>query len=206
MHFYQIAFLTIVIVFYISYIIKMIILRQRGIKGDILGKGIKSKNRTAFERLLKLVSYLGAFVKTLSIVSPNLIWSVYQSMFAITCGLLISILGTIIYIKALADMGNNWRAGFSNDQKTELVTNGIYRWSRNPAFLGFDLLYFGCAIAFPNILNITVATLAIVFFHLQIRGEEEFLSNAFGSDYAAYKKTVRRYWGIHRGKVSSTGH
>ncbi len=36
-----------------------------------------------------------------------------------------------------------WRAGVSEKEKTELVTAGIYRWSRNPAFLGFDLLYIG---------------------------------------------------------------
>ncbi len=42
-------------------------------------------------------------------------------------------------------MRDSWRAGFSYDQRTGLVMTGIYRLSRNPAFLGFDLLYIGCA-------------------------------------------------------------
>ena len=40
-------------------------------------------------------------------------------------------------------MRDFWRAGISETDKTELVTEGIYQISRNPAFLGFDVLYFG---------------------------------------------------------------
>ena len=40
-------------------------------------------------------------------------------------------------------MRDFWRAGISETDKTELVTEGIYQISRNPAFLGFDLLYIG---------------------------------------------------------------
>lgn len=39
------------------------------------------------------------------------------------------------------------RKGIKTDQ-TELVTNGIYRFSRNPAFLGFDLVYIGILLMF----------------------------------------------------------
>lgn len=38
-------------------------------------------------------------------------------------------------------MRDSWRAGISETDKTELVTEGIYQISRNSAFLGFDLLY-----------------------------------------------------------------
>ena len=40
-------------------------------------------------------------------------------------------------------MRDFWRAGIPETDKTELVTEGIYQISRNPAFLGFDLLYIG---------------------------------------------------------------
>ena len=40
-------------------------------------------------------------------------------------------------------MRDSWRAGISETDKTELVTEGIYQISRNPAFLRFDLLHIG---------------------------------------------------------------
>ena len=44
-------------------------------------------------------------------------------------------------------MKDSWQAGIPDKDKTELVTTGIYRFSRNPAFLGFDLMYVGCPAA-----------------------------------------------------------
>ena len=38
-------------------------------------------------------------------------------------------------------MKNSWRAGIPSEDKIEFVSNGIYKISRNPAFVGFDLLY-----------------------------------------------------------------
>lgn len=40
-------------------------------------------------------------------------------------------------------MRDSWSAGISETDKTELVTEGIYQFSRNPAFLEFNLLYIG---------------------------------------------------------------
>ncbi len=56
-------------------------------------------------------------------------------------GAVMSVAGTIVFIIAVQAMRDSWRAGVSKTDKTELVTNGIYQISRNPAFLGFDLLY-----------------------------------------------------------------
>ncbi|MDR2719591.1 MAG: hypothetical protein LBC03_02150, partial [Nitrososphaerota archaeon] len=48
-------------------------------------------------------------------------------------------------------------------------------------------------LVFPNILNVTVTLLVVVLFHIQILGEEEFLSKKFGSTYFGYKGKVGRY-------------
>lgn len=49
-------------------------------------------------------------------------------------------------------MRDSWRAGISETDKTELVTEGIYQISRNPAFLGFDLLYIGILLEHKGII------------------------------------------------------
>ena len=100
-------------------------------------------------------------------------------------------------------MKDNWRAGVSKEDKTNLVTNGIYAISRNPAFLGFDLMYIGILFSFFNWYLCFATGIAIVFFQLQIVNvEEEFLLETFGEEYLKYKKKVCRYIGRRFSLVS----
>lgn len=83
---------------------------------------------------------------------------------------------------------------FAKD-KTELVTTGIYRFSRNPAFLGFDLMYVGVLLLYGNLLTLCVSAFAIVMLHLQILQEERYLVKTFGAPYQEYCRRVSRYLG-----------
>ena len=83
---------------------------------------------------------------------------------------------------------------FAKD-KTELVTTGIYRFSRNPAFLGFDLMYVGVLLLYGNLLTLGFSVFAIVMLHLQILQEERHLVNTFGTPYQEYCRHVSRYLG-----------
>ena len=74
------------------------------------------------------------------------------------------------------------------------MTEGILRFSRNPAFLGFDLFYMGIALMLPSLLMFTVVIVALLIFHLQILEEEKFLTTVFGDNYLTYKQKVRRYF------------
>ena len=56
-------------------------------------------------------------------------------------GCVITAVGVFVFILSVVQMKDNWRAGVQREDKTNLVTTGIYSISRNPAFLGFDLLY-----------------------------------------------------------------
>ena len=60
------------------------------------------------------------------------------------------------------------KTGVSKTDKTELVTNGIYQISRNPAFLGFDLLYIGTLLMFFNWILCFLTVFAVIMYHLQI--------------------------------------
>ena len=82
-----------------------------------------------------------------------------------------------------------------NKDKTELVTTGIYRFSRNPAFLGFDLMYVGVLLLYGNLLTLSFSVFAIVMLHLQILQEERYLVNTFGAPYQEYCRHVFRYLG-----------
>ena len=92
-------------------------------------------------------------------------------------------------------MKDSWRAGIPSKDKTELVTTGIYRYSRNPAFLGFDFMYVGVLLMYGNLLTLGFSAFAMVMLHLQILQEERYLENTFGADYIAYKQQGFRYLG-----------
>ena len=113
-------------------------------------------------------------------------------------GLVFMCAGTAFFITAMTAMKDNWRAGFDENQRTNLVKNGVYKISRNPAFVGFDLLYLGCATVFPNAFNMAAAVISILLFHLQILGEENFCATAFGDEYTRYKAKTMRYIGTKR--------
>lgn len=79
-------------------------------------------------------------------------------------------------------------------EATTLVTSGIYRYSRNPMYLGVLLVLIGWALFLGNLLS----TLLIVGFALyinryQILPEERLLQEKFDADFIAYKDKVRRW-------------
>lgn len=93
-------------------------------------------------------------------------------------------------------MKDSWRAGFSKGEKTALITNGIYKFSRHPAFLGFDLVYIGIVCLCFSWVLLILSRIGIVVFHLQIVDvEEKFLVQNFGQLYVEYTKQVGRYIG-----------
>lgn len=77
---------------------------------------------------------------------------------------------------------------------TALVTGGPYRFTRNPMYLGFTLVYLGLAAwantAWPAVL--LPAVLALIH-HGVIRREEAYLERLFGEEYRAYRRRVRRW-------------
>ena len=121
-------------------------------------------------------------------------WSCLPSGARFT-GFLVAMIGDAVFLLSVLCMKDSWRAGIPEKDKTELVTNGIYRYSRNPAFLGFDLQYIGVLILYCNPWTALFSAFAKVMLHLQIVQEERYLSREFGAPYAEYKSRVFRYLG-----------
>jgi protein-S-isoprenylcysteine O-methyltransferase Ste14 len=75
-----------------------------------------------------------------------------------------------------------------------LVTTGPYHYSRNPIYLGVILLSLGFAVIIMSITVLICTVVLFLFFRrFFIRWEEEKLEEAFGEEYLAYKKQVRRW-------------
>lgn len=143
------------------------------------------------EKTLQVVSVLTVIVELASVIINT--GDSTSTALRLT-GLGIAALGTVTFITAMLTMQDSWRAGIPEKDSTSLVTRGIYRISRNPVFLGFDLIYIGIGISFFNIILLVVSIVGIVMMHLQILEEEKFLVEAFGTGYEEYRKQVGRYF------------
>jgi len=77
---------------------------------------------------------------------------------------------------------------------TALVTQGPYRFTRNPMYLALTAIYFGIAIAVGSwwLIVLTLPLLLVMEFGV-IRREERYLAAKFGTAYTDYMATVRRW-------------
>jgi protein-S-isoprenylcysteine O-methyltransferase Ste14 len=101
-------------------------------------------------------------------------------------------LGCILMIVSFFSLGNSLKVGLPGDE-TKLVVSGIYRFSRNPLYLGVSLITIASCIYFPDLANFGFAAYAIFCHHQIAIAEETFLSRKFGAAYEEYRRRVRRY-------------
>lgn len=183
--------IIILLVFYGVYIGKMVLQRKRGILTDQIAKREKRDKIFYTELIMKIATYFVVLVEIVSIlvVKPDLPVAV------IIMGALLGTAGDIIFAIAVVTMQDSWRAGIAEEDNRKMITSGIYKISRNPAFLGFDCVYFGILLMFFNWTLLFFSVFTAVMLHLQILQEEKYLPIAFGEDYINYKKYVCRYLG-----------
>lgn len=187
--FYKVTAILILITFYFFYFSKIVIQKKQCIKTNQMGIGKKPKKVLIIERIMS-VATVSSFVVS--------VWSIFGvKRFLMTelriVGILLGVMAVIFFAAATITMKTSWRVGIP-EEKTTLITNGIYLWSRNPAFVGFDLLYASMSLLFFNIPLVMVSAWAAIMLHLQILQEEEHMHKMFGADYEEYRKHTLRYF------------
>ncbi len=187
----QFTAIAILLIFYGCYFIKMLAQKRKGIQTDQIGRGKKGFVK-AIEVTMKMITLIVPLAELVSIIlntSP-------LPMAIRWCGAAIALMGDAAFVLSVLTMGDSWRAGVPERDETALITGGIYSISRNPAFLGFDLVYVGILLMFFNPVLLIISAFAMLMFHLQIVNvEEDFLLAAFGDEYLTYRKRVNRYLG-----------
>ena len=186
--------LLILALFYAVYIGKMLLQKRKSIQTDQMARG-KHKNKVFYiELIMKIATYSVVAVEVLSIafIKPSLPW------IPVMIGACLGFTGDILFALSVITMKDSWRAGIAENDKTEIITNGIYSISRNPAFLAFDCVYVGLLLMFFHWVLLIFSVFAITMLHLQILQEEAFLTKAFGREYISYQSKVCRYLGRKR--------
>src|SRR5947209_6880520 len=77
---------------------------------------------------------------------------------------------------------------------SSLVVSGIYRYTRNPMYLGFLVILLGWAAFLSNVLTLVLLPAFVLYMNRsQISTEERVLASLFADDYAEYRARVRRW-------------
>jgi protein-S-isoprenylcysteine O-methyltransferase Ste14 len=106
------------------------------------------------------------------------------------CGLCAAMLGMLL---AQHHMGNTWRIGIDTQHATELVSHGLFRYSRNPVFLAMRCSMLFLLILQPSAIVLALAASAELLMQIQVRMEEDHLQQLHGASYAQYRQRVRRW-------------
>lgn len=80
------------------------------------------------------------------------------------------------------------------EKASSLVVSGLYRFTRNPMYLGMLLILIGVALLLGSFANVVVLVAFVAYITaFQIKPEEERLQEVFGAQYHSYKQEVRRW-------------
>jgi len=101
-------------------------------------------------------------------------------------------LAIVLIIISLFNLGKSTRLGLPNND-TKLKTKGLYKISRNPMYLGFNLLTISSMIYILNLTIVFLGFYSILTYHMIIKAEERFLEQRFCVDFLKYKSETRRY-------------
>ena len=114
---------------------------------------------------------------------------------SIACALFLAIIGLIITVMSQQQMGSSWRAIVAKSKRTELITHGLFKYSRNPVYMGTLILFFSVVILFPHILMLICFLFAYSSIELLVRFDEEpHLKKVHGEEYESYCKRVNRFF------------
>lgn len=102
--------------------------------------------------------------------------------------------GFVLTVRAQLDMGASWRIGIDVAERTAPITEGVFRYVRNPIFTGMILAFAGVTLLVPNVVALVGIALVVVGLQVHVRlGEEPQLISAHGDAYRSYMGKAGRF-------------
>ena len=144
----------------------------------------------SFVVLASLVFFAALFVSLWDFVYVQ--GSVYRFGAMNIIGLFLFALGVSIRLVARRTLGKYFSSGLKTSQEHKLITDGIYRKTRHPAYLGSLLVSFGTPIIFSSLYGFLLMLGIIPCFMYRIRIEENMLLEKFGDEYREYMKETKK--------------
>ena len=109
-------------------------------------------------------------------------------------GVLLCLAGLMASLWSLISFGESFRVGIDTDHPDQLITSGIFAFSRNPIYVAFGIILLGQFLIFSNGILLVYLGAAVWLFHRQVLREEDYLKQHYGGEYLEYCNRVRRYF------------
>ena len=139
--------------------------------------------------LIVLVLVISIYFSSKKIDLINIPFQLQISFFILSIGLLIFLYPVLQFIKSKTTVDP-----IKFKKVNKLVTSGIFKYSRNPMYLGMLMVVLSTSIFYLNIFSILTPFLFIFWINkFQIKREEAFLTEKFGKEYLSYKNKTRRW-------------
>jgi len=114
---------------------------------------------------------------------------IQASPFSYLLGILIIIIAFIIMLVSIKDLGRNLSPFPRPINNSNLVTSGIYRFTRHPMYYSLIFISFGIFITKLSIYYLFLSTSLVLIIKFKIALEEQYLNNKF-KNYLLYKNEV----------------
>jgi protein-S-isoprenylcysteine O-methyltransferase Ste14 len=109
-------------------------------------------------------------------------------------GLVLAVAGLVIVLLAQATMGASWRIGVDENERTELVTRGLFSRVRNPVFTGMAAVCAGVVLMVPTLVAFIALVCLVAALQIQVRVvEEPYLRRVHGEAYLRYAASAGRF-------------
>jgi protein-S-isoprenylcysteine O-methyltransferase Ste14 len=109
-------------------------------------------------------------------------------------GVIVTIVGIALTVIAQFAMAESWRIGVDPNERTPLVTTGVFAMVRNPIFTAMLVTATGLTLTIPNVVSVIGLVALIAALEVQVRlVEEPYLVVTHGTDYRRYAQRVGRF-------------
>ena len=160
--------------------------------------GLPVRGKSKDVRIASVLTFVFWSIVLISLFIPSFYYvfapiSFLQSDLLIILGCILLFIGLIIGMISARELGASWRVGILEDQKTELVQTGIYRFCRNPYFISYYIMFLAFFLIVPSVVLLLVTIATILGLHYIVKKEEKYLERVHGLEYRDYCRRIGGY-------------
>ena len=109
-------------------------------------------------------------------------------------GLVLAVGGLVVVLLGQAAMGASWRIGVDENERTDLITRGLFSQVRNPIFTGMATVCGGVVLMVPTLVAVIALACLVAAVQIQVRVvEEPYLRRVHGEAYLRYAASAGRF-------------